>query len=199
MTNNSPNLRRKLPAEVLTAAEVERLMLACGTSPTGLRNRALLALLYRGGLRCAEALGLYPHNLDAVAGTVRILHGKGDKARTVGMDPGAFAVVDAWIKVRPFGDDVPLICTDSGKPVLSCYVRALLPKLAKRAGIAKRVHAHGMRHTHACELAAEGVELRVISQQLGHSSVGTTDTYLRHLHPQAVIDAMRARNWSPKP
>ncbi len=77
------------------------------------------------------------------------------------------------------------------------YFRALLPKLARQAGIAKRVHAHGLRHTHAFELMMEGVPMRIIQQQLGHVSLATTDRYLAHIAPREVIEAMRDRTWQP--
>ncbi len=75
------------------------------------------------------------------------------------------------------------------------YVRRLLPALARKAGIEKRVHAHGLRHTHAAELRGEGVDVGVISRQLGHRSLLTTIIYLDHIAPTAVIDAMRKREW----
>ena len=76
------------------------------------------------------------------------------------------------------------------------YVRALLPRLARKAGIEKRVHAHGLRHTGAFELANEGYPLHVIQQQLGHSSLATTDRYIRHLTSTEVVEAMKKRQWS---
>lgn len=196
-------ISRKLPAEVLTAAEVDQLMRACSsTAPTGLRNRALIAVMYRAGLRCGEALALMPKDLDRQRGTVRVLHGKGDKSRTVGMDAGAFAVVECWLMARAQLPNVdgrcPVFCTLEGAKLWSCYVRALLPRLAKAAGVEKRVHCHGLRHTHAFELANENTPIHVISAQLGHSNCGTTDRYIRHLAPQQVINTMQARAWTPQ-
>ncbi len=78
------------------------------------------------------------------------------------------------------------------------YFRALFPRLAKKAGIEKRVHAHGLRHTHAFELACEGHPLHLIQAQLGHSSLATTDRYLRHLAPRQVIEVMQSRSWDPR-
>ncbi len=75
------------------------------------------------------------------------------------------------------------------------YVRALLPRLARKAGIEKRVHAHGLRHTHAFELANERTPLHVIQQQLGHSNVAVTSRYINHLAPTAVIETIKAREW----
>jgi hypothetical protein len=70
-----------------------------------------------------------------------------------------------------------------------------MPKLAVKVGIAKRVHAHGLRHTHAAELRAEGVDIGIISEQLGHTSIATTVRYLDHIAPVAVVEAMRERAW----
>jgi len=78
----------------------------------------------------------------------------------------------------------------------SSYVRRLLPRLAVRAGIEKRVHAHGLRYAHAAELAAEGLPVNVVQQQLGHGSLATTDRYLRHIAPKERVEAMRAREWA---
>jgi site-specific recombinase XerD len=191
---------RRLPAEVYTADEVARLVKACSTrAKSGVRNRALITILYRGGLRISEALALLLKDLDRGAGTVRVLHGKGDKSRTIGLDDGAFAMIERWIDLRAglnIGARSPIFCTLAGEPIEPAYIRALLPRLAKKAGIEKRVHAHGFRHTNACELAAEGVEIRIISAQLGHENISTTDRYLKHLLPTQVIDAMRARKWN---
>ena len=74
-------------------------------------------------------------------------------------------------------------------------MRVLIPRLARAAGIPKRVHAHGLRHTHAAELRAEGVDIGIISRQLGHRSIATTATYLDHIAPVAVTEAMRGRSW----
>jgi site-specific recombinase XerD len=188
------------PAEILTADEVRALITACSNrAPTGVRNRALLVLLYRAGCRISEALRLRPKDLDRAAGTVTVLRGKGGTRRTIGLDPGAFAVVERWLDVRTklgISSRVPIICTLKGKPLASAYVRALMPRLARRARIEKRVHAHGLRHTHAAELALEGHPMNVIQAQLGHTSLATTSRYLAHIAPAQLIAAMRARTWS---
>lgn len=173
---------------------------ACSNrAPTGIRNRALLVVLYRGGLRVSEALALKPKDVDAAAGTITVLHGKGDRRRTVGLDPGAFAVVARWLERRGalgITGRQPLFCTLEGKRLQSSYVRTLLPRLAAKAGVDKRVHPHGLRHTHAAELAREGTPANLIQAQLGHASLATTDRYLRHIAPQQLVDAMRSREWS---
>jgi site-specific recombinase XerD len=193
------NRGRKYPPEVLTPDEVRALISAASNrAPTGIRNRALIVVLYRCGLRLAEALALAPKDVDLAAGTLRVLHGKGDKARTVGIDPEGGAVLERWVERRKkLGiRSRVLFCTLEGKPLKPQYVRAMLPRLAERAGIEKRVHPHGLRHTHAAELAREGVPVNEIQMQLGHGSLATTDRYVRHLEPRAVIERMQAREWS---
>ena len=80
-------------------------------------------------------------------------------------------------------------------PVSSSYIRRLLNRLGEQAGIAKRVHPHGLRHTHAAQLRAEGVDIGIISKQLGHRSIATTARYLDHIAPWAVVEAIRGRAW----
>lgn len=191
--------RGKFPSEPLTPDEVLALLKGCSpTAPTGIRNRALLALLWRGGLRISEALALMPKDLDPRDGTARVLRGKGSKSRVVPLDAQAFALIDRWSEWRErlgISARRPLICTLKGTPVQTAYVRQLLPRLAKRAGILKRVHPHGLRHSYACDLRREGIEIGVISKALGHAHVSTTSIYLDHISPKAVVEALRHRTW----
>jgi site-specific recombinase XerD len=155
--------------------------------------------MYRGGLRVGETLALRPKDFNGTAGTLTVLHGKGDRRRVVGLDPGASAILSRWIEVRQhlgINGHSPLLCTLSGSPLRPSYVRTLLPRLAKRAGIEKRVHPHGLRHTHAYELMMEGVPVPIIQQQLGHTSLATTDRYVSHLAPTDLISHMQQRSWA---
>ncbi len=200
MADNHHNKGVKLPPEPLTTAEVRALLAACSNrAPTGIRNRALLVVLWRAGLRCSEALDLRPKDLDSQLGTIRVLHGKGGRSRTLGLDPEAFAVVDRWLQRRRTLDlpkSAPVFCTLDGGPLLPHYVRALCKRLAKRAGIEKRVHPHGFRHTHAYELAEEGAPLHLVQLQLGHSSLSVTDRYVSHLNPAELVERMQQRSWA---
>jgi site-specific recombinase XerD len=201
-----PNAGHTFPAEVLTPDECARLINACARrGPSGIRNRALLVVMWRAGLRVSEALALAPKDVDAALGSVTVLHGKGDKRRAVGMDPAAFAVVERWRDVRSqlrVARGAPLFCTIAddgwgpiGRPMRPAYVRQMMKRLGARAGIEKRVHPHGLRHTHAFELSLEGVPLPLIQRQLGHSSLATTARYVDHLAPAQVVAAMQTRTW----
>lgn len=175
------------------------MLAACdGTSLTGIRNRALLVMLWRAGLRCSEALSLRPVDVDFRAGTVRVLHGKGDKSRTVGIDGQALDVIRGWLGARDAsGLDSPwLFCTRDGGQLASRYVRAMVARLAREAGITHRAHPHAFRHSMAVELVREGWPVPLISRQLGHSNIATTDTYLANLQPGEVIERARAREWA---
>ena len=190
---------RTFAPEVLTNDEVLALIDACPTYGPGLRNRALLAVLYRSGLRLSEALSLRPKDVDPAAGQVAVLRGKGGRWRFVGIDAGALAHVATWAAVRDtwkIPPTAPLFCSKYGSPLTTAYVRRVLPDLARKAGILHRVHAHGLRHTMAAQLRSEGVDIAIISRQLGHRSISTTAAYLDHLAPLAVVEAMRKRSWT---
>jgi integrase len=89
----------------------------------------------------------------------------------------------------------PIFSTLHGEALQTSYIRNLFKRLGRKAGIAKRVHAHGLRHTFASGLADERVDIRIIQKALGHSSLGTTARYVDHLQPTAVIDVLKARTW----
>ncbi len=199
MKRRRTNKGKKFPPEVLTTDEAIALLNAASTaSSTGIRNRALLAVLWRAGLRVNECLALYLKDVDLDLGSIAVLHGKGDKARTVGIDAAAVDLLRLWIERRDrlgFGRLDRLFCTLKGNPIKSQYLRALLPRLATKAGITKRVHPHGLRHTMTAELAREGVPIHEIRDQLGHSNVATTDRYLKKVAPEALRKKMNARKW----
>ena len=73
----------------------------------------------------------------------------------------------------------------------------MLPRLGKRAGIDKRIHAHGMRHSLAANMSSDGEILTTISSQLGHSSVAVTDKYLAKIAPTKLVEAMRSKSRLP--
>lgn len=194
------NKDKKYPPEVLTPDEARRLIEACSNrAPTGIRNRALIVVMYRGGLRAGETLALRPKDVNTAAGTITVLRGKGDRRRVVGLDPGAVAILSRWIETRHsrgINGHAPLFCTLQGKRLQPSYLRTLLPRLANKAKIEKRVHPHGLRHTHAYELMMEGVPVPIIQQQLGHTSLATTDRYVSHLAPVDLIHRMQDRSWA---
>lgn len=197
-----PNKGRKFPPEPLTRAEMLALLESFPTGACGERNRALAVVMWRAGLRIGEALSLYPKDIDTERGQIAVLHGKGDRDRIVGLDPGAVALMNPWlVRRRQLGLDgsYAVFCVVSrpttGQPMHAAYVRNMVKEAALRAGIEKRVTPHVLRHTHAFELADERVDLRLIRRQLGHGNLAVTARYIEHLNPFEVVEAIRARPW----
>jgi len=186
-----------LPAEIYEPAEVEALAQAAGRSRIGKRNRALVLLLARAGLRVAEALALEPRDVSTTSGNIRVRRGKGHKARTIPLDTITEDAILAWATVRP-PDAQTLICTLKETPLKAAYVRELLPRLARKAGITKRVHPHGLRHYFAVQLDRDGESLATIRDLLGHSSAATTAIYLGRLRgvDQRTAARLRQRGWA---
>lgn len=195
------NKGRKLPPELLTPEDVRALLAACSaTAPTGIRNRALVATLYRAGLRLDEALALVPADVDLAGGVIHVGRRTRKHVRDAGIDAGALGLIRKWLRTRAslgVGADAPLFCTLAGGRVHPAYVRQLLPRLAEKAGIDRRVHAQGLRFTHAAELAAEGMPAELIQAQLGHESLASTDRYLRRMSAAERIDALQRREFKP--
>lgn len=198
MKENKPpvNKGKKYPPEVLSPEEITALLKApSNRAPTGIRNKAMLYLGYRAGLRLSEVLALYPEDVATDKGIVRLLHGKKDKTRTVGLPPDACVALDRWLDKRKklkLNNRVPLFCTLDGKPLKDAYVRAVMKRLRDRAGITKRVHFHGLRDTYARELAKYGVPMPFIQKSLGHTSLQTTHRYLRHVAPTDATVAIKS-------
>ena len=189
----NPNCGKTFPIEVLTMQEVGLLFDAFGGRPVDVRNRAIFALMLYAQLRCGELLKLKPADVDIESGVVTVLWGKGGKRRMAAIAPQGVGYVAEWAGLRPNG---PLFfATKSGKKILSCYIRRIVSQKAVKAGITKRVHPHGLRHTGAFFLANSGIDHRHISKQLGHSHLSTTAIYIDHLYPVDVIDAIKRVSW----
>ena len=194
---------RKFHCEVYTREEVMRMIEACNDGISGLRNKVLLIVLYRCGLRVSEALNLRYSDYTASEGTLRII-GKGNKMRIVGLDSQTKMNLELWMAKRKEAGingvgNPPLFCGISkqnlAKPIQSVYVRNLVKRLSKACGIEKRVNPHGFRHTFAHELLNEGVGLQHIQLSLGHSQISTTSKYLQRFNPKETIEKIQQRAW----
>ncbi|HEY1519404.1 MAG TPA: tyrosine-type recombinase/integrase [Solirubrobacteraceae bacterium] len=192
------NKGMRYPADPPTVEEIVAVMRRIPVDRHGLRLRAMIVVLWRGGLRIQEALDLTESDLDARRGSILVRAGKGNKRREVGMDPWAWSDhLAPWVACRtqlPLG---PLFCVidgaTRGRPWSATAVRAELRRYALAAGVRRRFAPHQLRHAHAVELAREGVPLPVIQRQLGHSYVSTTSVYLQGINAQEIISAIHAR------
>jgi integrase/recombinase XerC len=181
----TPKAVRVLP-EVLRADEAQRLMdvAAVGAddgSAAGLRDRAVLELLYAGGLRVAELVGLDLDDIDGTRGTARVL-GKGDKERTVPLGRPALEAVDAWVSrgrpqlVTPVSGPALLLGARGGR-LGSRSVRTLVHRALRDVPGAPDLGPHGLRHTAATHLLEGGADLRSVQELLGHATLATTQIY----------------------
>jgi site-specific recombinase XerD len=165
--------------------------------PTPVRNAALVAVLYRAGLRVSEALQLRETDLDEGQGTLLVRKGKRGKSRTVPMDGTAWGYVARWRERRRALQGVtrssPVFCTLEGGPVADSYVRHLLRRVGEKLGLEKPLHPHLFRHCYAAELAREGVPLNQVQKLLGHGSLATTSVYLDSIAPAELIATVANR------
>lgn len=194
---------RKFHTEIYSKEEVMSLMEACNNGPSGIRNKVLIVVLYRCGLRVSEVLGIRSSDYNAHDGTLRVI-GKGNKMRVVGLDSQTKMNLDLWMEKRKkLGingcGNPPIFCGISkaniGEPIQTVYVRNLLKRLGKKAGIEKRMNPHNLRHTFAHDLLNEGIGLQHIQITLGHSSISTTSKYLQRFNPKETIEKIKERVW----
>jgi integrase/recombinase XerD len=187
------------PDELLVPHEARALIRASsGRAATGVRNRALVAVMYRSGLRPGEVLALRTGDVDLEAATVAVPARKGGRGRVTGVDGPTGELVGAWLDRRAerhIPADRPLFCTLAGEPLKAAYVRELLPRLARKAGIHKRVHPLALRYANAAELAEEGMPAAMIDLHLGVAPAGGARRYRRPVSQDEVVAAIAARRW----
>ena len=191
------NKGRLYPADPPTVEEIVAVMREASDDRHGYRLRALIVVLWRGGLRVQEALALGERDLDPRRGSLLVRNGKGGRRREIGMDAWGWEQLRPWLAARlelPVG---PLFCVidgpTRGRPWSSANVRVEFRRLAAQAGIRRRFAPHQLRHAHAVELAREGVPLNVIQRQLGHANLGTTSIYLQGIDTEEIIATVHAR------
>ncbi|MEA3401320.1 MAG: tyrosine-type recombinase/integrase [Armatimonadota bacterium] len=212
--------RRKLP-KVLTRDELRDLLRQPNVqTPTGLRNKAMLKVMAYGGLRLSEVIGLRTKDLRREDGRLllEVRGGKGGRDRTVPLPDHVAETLETWLvrrreigvrngpvfctiskgrNVHPvateegFGDDVTETKLEPGRALNPSYVRAMVGRLAERAGIEKTVSPHVLRHTAATETLRHCKDLRRVQELLGHKSPKTTEVYTEVL-AEDVAEAVDA-------
>lgn len=193
---DGPRAGRHLP-ETLSEASVDALLAAPDRStPIGLRDAAMLELLYATGLRVSELVGLRVHNLKDGWLVVR---GKGGKERIVPYGDQAGATLGAWLRSREdlavpgaMAGDPWLFPARRGRPMTRQNFWERISAYARAAGIPGAVYPHRLRHAFATHLLAHGADLRALQLMLGHADISTTEIYthvaterLRRMHEAA--------------
>jgi integrase/recombinase XerD len=177
---DAPKIGRYLPA-VLSEEEVTCLIDSADVSTwQGVRDKAILEVLYGCGLRVSEASGLKISCIYMKEGFVRII-GKGNKERLVPIGEMAVQAVDAYLSVRPEPVDQDssdiLFLNRFGRPLSRVSMFTMIKKQAVAAGIRKEISPHTFRHSFATHLLEHGADLRVVQEMLGHESISTTEIY----------------------
>jgi len=173
---------RKLP-RVLTQEDAAALLAVPSLKrPTGLRNRCLLELMYRCGLRVSEVCGLHVRDVRRREKQIHLRPevAKGGQEGWAYLDPRTLELLELWKDVRRnYAAKKPhLFTTLEGGPVDRRYVWAMMRRYSRRAGLEHPANPHALRHTYATELLREGFDLRQVQELLRHSNIQTTSVYL---------------------
>ena len=177
---DAPKLGRYLP-DVLSVEEVERIIESTDDrSMPGIRDRAILEVLYGCGLRVSEAAGLRISDLFLDEGFIKVT-GKGNKQRLIPIGEMASDAIMSYIECRPMpagaaADDI-LFLNRFGKGLSRVSMFKMVKKQALIAGIRKEISPHTFRHSFATHLVENGADLRLVQEMLGHESIVTTEIY----------------------
>lgn len=189
----APKAPRKLP-QVLDADEAVQLVELPTDAPLGLRDRALLELFYSSGLRLSELCAMRWRDLDTASGIV-LVHGKGNRERTVPVGSHAMNALQEWRKESGGTGEKPVFPGRSGGPISQRAVQIRIKQLAQRQGLFKNVHPHMLRHSFASHILESSGDLRGVQELLGHADIATTQiyTHLDFQHLAKVYDAAHPR------
>ena len=178
----SPKIHRNLPG-YLRLEDVERLLNQPDVKTArGLRDRAMLEVLYSTGLRVSELIGLRTSDLDAESGCLRCI-GKGDKERVVPVGKKAIVIVEKYLRdSRPkllgkVTGNPALFVNRRGKPLSRVGVWKILAAYGRQAGMRSALTPHMLRHSFATHLLERGADLRSVQLMLGHADISTTQIY----------------------
>lgn len=191
-----PKAPKRLPRAVPTVQEVEAVLAEAepGTAQ-GLRDRALLELLYATGVRRMEAAGIGVYDVDLPRGTLWVRQGKGGRQRVVPLGERAAAWVGKYLSdARPkllSADSQALFLTDYGEPMRGEHVSAKVKRYMRFAGVDKAGAAHLLRHACATHMLEGGADICFIQEMLGHANLETTEIYT-HVSIDKLIAVHRA-------
>lgn len=194
---DGPKLPRRLP-QVLSVEQCRRLLQAPDrTTARGLRDAAMLALMYAAGLRVSELLGLQTASVDFREGLVRV-RGKGNKTRLVPVAEPALELVGAYVHhARPAfvheESEPALFLSQQGRGMTRARFWQILKHYLLQAGLPRETSPHTLRHSFATHLLEGGADLRVIQEMLGHASLSTTEIYT-HVSPEHLRETYERKH-----
>ncbi|SRR3989344_1659771 len=162
---------KKIPT-YLTKEEIDKLLLATNNQ----KHKLLISLMLSSGLRISECVNLKTQDINLEEKTIHVKSGKGNKDRLTILSQKAVEEIKAYLAMRKHQSEY-LFTKKSGKPLTPKLAQKILPILATKAGIQKRVTPHVLRHTFATLLLESGTNLRMIQEMLGHTNLNTTQIY----------------------
>ncbi|KQC03649.1 MAG: site-specific recombinase [Candidatus Cloacimonas sp. SDB] len=175
-----PKFEKKLPKH-FTENEIEELLnIPDLSSKFGIRNKAVLEIIYSSGLRISEVVSVRITQIDLVSNLIKV-RGKGDKDRIVPIGKKASAAVKSYLAVRDQfvsrESDDSLFLSKSGKPLTADEMREILDRYIRLVAKTKGYSPHSIRHSFATHLISHGADLRAVQEMLGHSNLSTTEIY----------------------
>lgn len=189
------------PPEVLTADEADAILRQPNRGTlTGLRNRCILEVMYRAGLRVSEVANLRPRDVRLGVARLEIRNSKGGKGRNVPLRQGTVELLEQWKAARPPGEAFFCTCFErggiaagnpAGSRLSKQYIEQCVARYTRRARVERRVTPHTFRHTYATDLLAAGLNMRELQRLLGHSHVNTTMIYA-HVHDDEIAAKVAA-------
>ena len=192
---STPRQKRNLP-RALSVSDAGQLLETARTLEDnrwiGLRDQAVLTLLYGCGLRISEALGLQRGQAPVAGQSLRV-RGKGGRERIVPVLSAVADAVDAYIAACPYflEQGEPLFRGAKGGPLRPAIVQKSVRRLRSALGLDENTTPHALRHSFATHLLGKGGDLRTIQELLGHASLSTTQTYT-HIDAERLLDVYRA-------
>lgn len=191
-----PKVEKRLPRQVLTAHEAEQVLNQPDLkTPVGIRDRALLEILYSTGMRRKELTGLRLYDLDLERGTVMIREGKGKKDRLLPIGARAAAWLNKYLEearpkliVEP--DEREVFLCVSGRGLTPGVLGHVVHGYVEASGVNKSGSCHLFRHAMATLMLENGADLRYVQQMLGHARLNTTEIYT-HVNIQKLIEVHR--------
>ena len=191
ITLKRPRREKKLPV-VLSVEEVQRMIL----STKNLKHRALIMLVYSAGLRRQEAQMIKAADIDSSRMQVRVVQGKGKKDRYTILSTKALEMLRQYYKMERPSNYLFESQGKKGQILSDTSLNKIVKKSAAKAGIRKNISFHTLRHCFATHLLESGVNIRLIQQFMGHTSIKTTTIYLHlaNINPASVLSPMDSMN-----
>jgi len=177
--------------KVISRHQAEALLRIPNTKcPTGLRNRSILEVMYRAGLRVSEVIGMKPGHIRWQTGELEVHQGKNNRDRVVPVDQETMSWLGRWDQQRPKRGG-RFFTTLAGRPLGRGYIYEMVRRCAGKTGLEfERIGCHVLRHSYATEKLADGFTIRDVQELLGHSDVSTTMIYT-HVSPEKLREKVQ--------